>query len=52
MKKLLGVLCVCALTVMALPQGHIHDENCGYDPVTKQGCVYEVMPLDNQHLGN
>lgn len=52
MKKLLGVLCVCALTLLALPQGHIHDENCGYDPVTEQGCVYEVMPLDFDHLGN
>lgn len=52
MKKLLGMLCICAVTVMALPQGHIHDDECGYDSKTNQGCVYEIRTMGNDHLGN
>lgn len=41
MKKLFTGMIVALLTVMILPQGHVHDEECGYDPETKTGCIYE-----------
>lgn len=44
MKKILITL----FTLTVLCGGiciHRHDENCGYDPQTKTGCIYEEVGL-------
>lgn len=45
MKKIISLLLLVALLVgVTLP--HVHDDQCGYNPETKSGCVYEeVEPL-------
>lgn len=35
-----------------LPQAHIHDEACGYDPVTDSGCMFEAIPLIGGRYGD
>lgn len=48
MKKLLVLLLMLALFVgVAIP--HIHDDQCGYNPETKTGCIYEeANPLEDK----
>lgn len=49
MKKLLSLLLVVGLLAgVSVP--HIHDDKCGYNPKTQEGCVYEVTvdPLLDQ----
>lgn len=50
MKKILGLLLVSilALTCTVGHCTHVHDENCGYDPETGEGCTHvceEFNPL-------
>ena len=48
MKKLIStILSLClALTLSIIPNAeHTHDENCGYDPSTDTGCIYEIEPF-------
>lgn len=42
MKKILGLLLVSilALTCTVGQCTHVHDENCGYDPETGEGCTH------------
>lgn len=53
MKKLMGVMVVLGLALTVVPGigGHVHDENCGYNPETGKGCVYEIMPANSEHMG-
>ena len=42
MKKLLSLFVLLILLIggiLACP--HIHDENCGYNPITNSGCTHE-----------
>lgn len=41
MKKIFGLLLAWSLCV-GVTCTHIHDENCGYNPETKEGCVHEM----------
>ena len=41
MKKIFGLLLAWRLCV-GVTCTHIHDENCGYNPETKEGCVHEM----------
>ncbi len=46
MKNLVKVLLSLCLAVgIILNIEHVHDEECGYDPVTETGCIYEIDPL-------
>lgn len=44
MKKIIKLLLSALLftVVLGTNNPHIHDENCGYDPVTDSGCIYEI----------
>lgn len=45
MKKLVIIL-MLLIGLVSFVAPHVHDENCGYDVETKQGCVYEsIKPL-------
>lgn len=50
MKKLLTLIlsCLLAFTCTVTSCNHTHDENCGYNPSTGEGCThtceYEVGP--------
>lgn len=46
-KTLKRVACLMiALTVCSIAgYQHSHDENCGYNPETNSGCMYEVTPI-------
>jgi len=53
MKKMLAVLFVAVLLGGIFPAGHVHDENCGYDPKTNSGCVYDqISPLNGGRYGD
>ena len=44
MRKLLSLLLAWVLFITPVIITHEHDENCGYNPETKTGCIYEVNP--------
>lgn len=48
MKKLVGLLLVSlfALTCTVGQCTHVHDENCGYDPETGDGCTHQCEVLE------
>lgn len=50
-KKLLVLLTLLTLGVV-IPAGHVHDENCGYNPETGEGCVYEITLMQEEDFGN
>lgn len=43
MKKLAAILLAAVLlsNVTAPACQHIHDENCGYNPITEEGCTHD-----------
>ena len=41
MKKVLKLL-LSAFLAFTVVVEHVHDENCGYDPETETGCIYET----------
>ncbi len=41
--KLLKLLLVFILTITLVSE-HIHDEYCGYDESTNEGCIYDTDP--------
>ena len=53
MKKLYKLLLSALLftVVLGTNNQHIHDKNCGYDPITDSGCIYKIdfnlFPPDN-----
>lgn len=49
-KKIL--VAVALFGILVLPHQHIHDEKCGYDPITKKGCIYEIQTCSNGKFGN
>lgn len=52
MKKTLLVL-ITALTLgLVVPADHVHDENCGYNPETGTGCIYEIALHQDEDFGN
>lgn len=50
-KKLIVILAVFTLCAV-IPSGHIHDDNCGYDPETDSGCIYEISASQETDFGN
>lgn len=48
MKKLVSLLLVSVfgLTCLVGQCTHVHDENCGYDPETGEGCTHECVAID------
>lgn len=42
MKKMLKLLLSAFLLLTVVISEHVHDENCGYDPETETGCIYDV----------
>lgn len=40
-RKVITLLTVFSLVFMNGEWVHIHDEECGYDPNTQSGCVYD-----------
>ena len=44
MKKLSILLLALSIIIPI----HIHDEECGYDPETNQGCIYEESRIEPQ----
>lgn len=54
MKKILSLLLVTvlALTCTVGHCTHVHDENCGYDPETGEGCThvcdYGISPANDK----
>lgn len=42
MKKLLKIVLSAILVFTVTVIEHVHDENCGYDPETETGCIYDV----------
>lgn len=48
MKKLVSLLLVSVfgLTCLVGQYTHVHDENCGYDPETGEGCTHECVAID------
>lgn len=49
-KKIL--VAVALFGILVLPLQHIHDEKCGYDPITKKGCIYEIQTFSENYLGD
>lgn len=43
MKLFVSVFLILTVAVVT-PTNHVHDENCGYDPSTETGCIYEIDP--------
>ncbi len=52
MKQLLLVISLLFAMGGGLPQEHIHDAACGYDPVTGSGCMYDAIPLIGGRYGD
>lgn len=42
MKKMFKLLLSAFLLLTVTVSGHVHDENCGYNPETETGCIYDV----------
>ena len=36
------LLSLCLAFGIIINTEHVHDEDCGYDPITETGCIYEV----------
>ena len=41
LKLIISAFFLFTITVV-IPNNHEHDENCGYDPSTQTGCIYEI----------
>lgn len=54
MKKIAKLLLVSifALAVVAGAQGHVHDDECGYNPETGKGCIFEIETYENKEYGD
>lgn len=48
MRKLPGLLLISVFvfTCVAGHCTHVHDDQCGYDPVTKEGCTHRCDMVD------
>ncbi len=47
MKRFISVMFALLLAITVLyPAGHVHDDQCGYDPETQTGCIYEQPQID------
>ncbi|HIU14807.1 MAG TPA: hypothetical protein IAD15_12210 [Candidatus Fimiplasma intestinipullorum] len=47
MKRFISVMFALLLAITVLyPVGHVHDDQCGYDPETQTGCIYEQPQID------
>lgn len=42
MKKFLKLFLSAFLVLTVVVSEHVHDENCGYDPETETGCIYDL----------
>lgn len=42
LKKIL--ICVVLMISVIIPNLHVHNEQCGYDPTTGEGCIYAINP--------
>ena len=47
MKKL-KTLFILLLLVTGFSLPHIHNKDCGYNPETKTGCIYEIDRFEHQ----
>lgn len=49
MKKILKIMFIVSLMIGVIGIPHIHDDQCGYNPETGEGCIYEyeIAPLQN-----
>lgn len=45
MKKIV-TLFLALLLIGGVQVPHTHDEQCGYNPDTKSGCIYEIDKLE------
>ena len=48
-KKLLSLLMI-AILCTPLICNYIHNEKCGYDPVTKIGCTRYCIEIDSKNI--
>lgn len=52
MKRLASLLLIFTMALTVIPTAHVHDNDCGYDPETGTGCVYEISLFENQWVGD
>lgn len=51
-RKVFSFVFAVMLTVMAVPGGHVHDTECGYDAVNDSDCIYEISLFGWDHCGD
>ena len=39
--KLIKLLMICVVCLTTFTSGHIHDQHCGYNFETKEGCTFK-----------
>lgn len=49
-KFLLAFLCVFSFQI--IPESHIHDDECGYQQDTREGCIFEISFFEGKDWGN
>lgn len=52
MKKIITVISIIFLTVLIVPNKHIHNKECGYDFHTGKGCIYEISLYQDKYGGD
>lgn len=52
MKKMMLSLCLGLLLVAGVFTVHVHDEHCGYNPETGEGCMYSIVLFEKGKHGN
>lgn len=53
MKKYIKLTLITLMIMTTILIPHVHDENCGYNPETGLGCIYEeVIPLIDEGPNN
>lgn len=52
MKKICTVLFITLLAFTLAPYVHIHDSECGYNPISNSDCKYEVSLYKDEYYGD